>query len=513
MPETKLVLGIDIGTSTAKVVLADPYGLVFIQKSSSYKYCSPLPGYAEQDPADWWGAVCSLTQELFKEHPEMRQRVAAVGVSGQGAGAILIDRSGNVLRPAILALDRRCASDAEHLQSSCGSRVVEISGKLPASYNFEPKLRWIRSYEADIWARTWKALTATSFITYRLTGNPVMNHSDGGIALAYDLFGRQWSSELLSLMELPQSVYCELAECDAIVGQVTEWAAQKTGVPMGVPVVAGGEDTSSAGLAMGVFTPETGQLSLGTFNTVFVPVNFPIAHPQLLAFPHVLPNRTLIGGSMSSGGLSIQWITGIVSGGSSHADSLNDVTREAAALPAGAEGLIFLPYLAGELQPLNDGFARGVFFGLNAEMGRAHLFRAVLEANALAIEHNLSFARSVGAAPQTLIAVGGPTRNALLCQIIADVTGLRVQAMNEHAGAALGSAILAAQGVQLSSFESMQTAHAKPATSYTPNAKRHSVYQAVIATYTALYPRLKDLFPRSSPAMVGKAEAVPHVHI
>ncbi|MGC2401569.1 MAG: FGGY family carbohydrate kinase [Acidobacteriaceae bacterium] len=512
MAKTDLVLGIDVGTSTTKVVLADPYGLVFLQKSASYELSSPLPGYAEQDPADWWGAVCSLTQELFKEHAEMRERIAAVGVSGQGAGAVVIDGSGDILRPAILSLDRRSALDAEHLQSSCGSRVVEISGKLPASYNLELKLRWIKNYEPDIWARTWKVLTATSFITYRLTGNPVMNHSDGGISLAYDLSGRQWSSELLSLMELPRSVYCELAECDAIIGQITELAAQATGIPKGVPVVAGGEDTSSAGLAMGVFAPGTGQLSLGTSNTVFLHVNFPITHAKLLAFPHVLPNRTLIGGSMSSGGLAVQWIAGIVSGGSSQADSLNQATHEAAKLPAGTEGLIFLPYLAGELHPLNDGFARGVFFGLNAEMGRAHLFRAVLEANALAIEHNLSVARTVGAAAQTLIAVGGPTRNALLCQIIADVTGLTLQVMNEHAGAALGSAILAAQGVNLSSLESMQAAHAKPGKLYSPSAERHSLYQKVFTTYTALYPRLKDLFPACS-AIVAEAEAFPHVHV
>ena len=245
MAKQDLVLGIDVGTSTAKVVLADPYGFVFIKKSASYEHASLLPGYAEQDPADWWGAVCSLTQELFREQTEMRQRVAAVGVSGQGAGAILIDGRGATLRPAILSLDRRCALDAEQLQSSCGTRVVEISGKLPASYNLELKLRWVKTHEPEIWARAWKALTATSFITYRLTGNPVMNHSDGGISLAYDLFERRWSSELLSLMELPQSVYCDLAECDAIIGRITERAAQETGIPEDVPVVAGGEDTFS----------------------------------------------------------------------------------------------------------------------------------------------------------------------------------------------------------------------------------------------------------------------------
>jgi xylulokinase len=512
MRKPDLALGIDVGTSTAKLVVADASGAVFLEKSSSYEHSSPQPGYAEQDPADWWGAVCFLTRELFQENPEVRQRIAAVGVSGQGAGAAVIDCDGKVLRPAILSLDTRSALDAEQLQASCGADVVKISGKLPASYNFELKLRWIQRHEPNAWARVWKALTATAFVTYQLTGNPVMNHSDGGICLAYDLFRREWSSVVLEMMNLPREVYCELAECDAIIGRITEQAAQQSGIPIGTPVVAGGEDTSCAGLAMGVLDSGTGLLSMGTSNTMFLSVNAPVVHTDLLAFPHVMAGRNLIGGSMSSGGLAVHWIAGIISGKSSRAETLHEVTEEAAEVPAGADGLIFLPYLAGELHPLNDGFARGVFFGLNAKMGRAHLFRAVLEANALAIAHNLSVASTVGAVPHTLIAVGGPTRNALLCQIISDVTGLRVQVVKEHAASPLGSAILAAHGAGLASMESMQKAHAKPATTYTPRSEFHSLYQKIFTTYVALYPRLKDLYPTLS-ATVPHAEAISHVHV
>jgi xylulokinase len=410
MGQGDLVLGIDVGTGTTKVVLADVHGAVLWQSSSGYGYQCPHPGYAEQNPSDWWHAVCRSTQSLFRENPGCQSRVAAVGVSGQGVAAVLLDRKGAVLRPAILWLDRRSAADAEQLKLTHGHAIAAISGKQPGSYNFEPKLRWIQRHEPEVWSRTWKALTTTSFITYKLTGNPAVNHSDGGICLGYDLTARRWSADLLELMGLPVSIYGDLADSDTIVGTITEDAAAQTGIPFGVPVVAGGEDTSSAGLAMGVFTSETAQLSLGTANTVNVPVDHAAVHPELLSFPHVLRNITLIGGSTSSGGLAVQWITKVLGGNSCTNEQVNQLTEEASRFEPGAGGLIFLPYLAGELQPINDGFARGVFFGLDAEMGREHLTRAVLEGTAMAIEHNLSVAREVGVAPIRLVAVGGGPR-------------------------------------------------------------------------------------------------------
>ena len=506
-----LALGIDVGTGTTKAVLADSRGQILWQASASYHYSSPQPQWAEQNPFDWWRALCQCTHTLFEAHPEAARRVAAVGVSGQGAGAVAVDRHGSVLRPAILWLDRRCAADAADLQDRLGDQIVRTSGKLPASYNFEPKLRWIRENEPQVWARVWKFLTPTAFITFCLSGTPVMNHSDGGICLGYDLAARRWSGELLELLCLPRNVYCDLAECTDVIGTVTARAEAETGIPAGVPVIAGGEDTSSAGLAMGAFSAETGQLSLGTASTVYVPAMRTTVHPQLLAFPHVLPEVNLIGGSMSSGGLSIDWLRTIL-----HADRAVDdpqLLNEAAQLPPGAEGVVFLPYLAGELQPIHDGFARGVFFGLTAEMGRAHLLRAVLEGLAFAIQHNLSIACTVGAAPRRLHAVGGPARNTLLCQIIADVTGLPVHVMDDKGGAALGSALLAAAGAQFASLHPMQAAHAHTRACYSPECSRAGAWQDAFRLYVDLYPRLKTLFARSSAASSSRSRSADvHVH-
>ncbi len=496
MSHPDLALGIDIGTGTTKAVLADVRGQILWQASSSYQYDVPRAQWVEQNPLDWWSALCRCTRSLFAAYPDARGRIAAVAVSGQGVGAVAIDRGGAVLRPAILWLDQRSAADAAELQERHGDQIVRISGKLPGSYNFEPKVRWIQHNEPDIWARTWKVLTPTAFITFCLSGRAVMNHSDGGILLGYDLAGRSWSHELLALLNLPMHVYCDLAECTEVIGTVTPQAEGESGIPAGVPVVGGGEDTSSAGLAMGVFTPDTGQLSLGTASTVYVPAAKTTVHSQLLAFPHVLPEVNLIGGSMSSGGLSIQWIRKILGTDATSEDL--DLLNNASQLAPGTSGLIFLPYLAGELQPINDGFARGVFFGLTAEMGRAHLFRAVLEGLAFAIQHNLSIARTAGAAPRQLLAVGGPSRNALLCQIIADVTGISVHVMDENGGAALGSALLAAAGAGLGSLPAMQKAHARLRASYSPDGSHAPLYQEAFALYLDLYRQVKDLYPRAA---------------
>ena len=311
-----LVLGIDVGTSMTKVTIADVVGKVRWSASRPYQYASTQPGFAEQDPEEWWQAVCEATRSLLHEHPEAVGGIRAVAVSGQGVAAILMDSSQRVLRSALLWLDQRSTAFSDHLSEAHGQEISAISGKAPASYNVEPKLLWIKRNEPEIWARVWKFFTATSYITYRLSGVPVMNHSDGGILLAYDLARNGWSAELLGKMGLPLAIYPELAACDAVIGEVTPQTAAETGLPPGIPVVAGGEDTSSAGLAMAPVSPATGQLSLGTANTIYVPVQRAANHPRLLAFPHVAAGWTLIGGSTAAGGLATRWIAKMLDPGS-----------------------------------------------------------------------------------------------------------------------------------------------------------------------------------------------------
>ncbi|MGH9454607.1 MAG: xylulokinase, partial [Terriglobia bacterium] len=235
---------------------------------------------------------------------------------------------------------------------------------------------------------------------------------------------------------------------------------------------------------------------------MYIPLAEPVVDPRLLAFPHVVSNLTLLGGSMVGGGNAMEWIGRVVRplhGEAVHLspENLATLTREAADTPAGAGGVVFLPYLAGELQPINDGFARGVFFGLSLSTRRGGLVRAVMEGAAFAIRHNLEVARTLGTGPKRLVAVGGPMRNELWCQIIADVTGLPVQVMEEHGGAPLGDAILAAKGAGLiASHRPMVDAHARPRRLFEPRPETRERYEQMFGIFIDLYPRLKDLFPR-----------------
>jgi xylulokinase len=494
-----LTVGIDVGTTATKAVLADLEGKLLRERTAGYAYAKPRPGWAEQDPEDWWQAVCSALREIVKQYPKASEQITGVGVSGQGVAAVLLDGQGRPLRPAILWLDCRSAAQAHETQLRSGERIAAISGKNPAPYNVEPKLLWVKQNEPEIWRRVWKTLTTTAYVTYKLTGRVVMNHSDGGILLGYDLARREWSPEAMELLGIPASVYCELAPCHDVIGAVTEKAAEETGLRPGTPVIAGGEDTSAAGLAMGVTSSEAAQLSMGSASTVYVPLANAAIEPRLLAFPHVVDGLTLVGGSMVAGGNAMDWIAAVVS--ESNDDNafsrIQTLTQEAARVPAGSDGLIFLPYLAGELQPVNNGFARGVFFGLDLSKTRGHVVRAVMEGTAFAIEHNLSITQELGAKVRTLIAVGGPTRNRLWCQIIADVTGIPVQVMQERGGAALGDAILAALGTGLiESPETMQQRHAVAGERFEPDSCRHQVYQQAFRIYKDLYPQVKELFPR-----------------
>jgi xylulokinase len=512
-----LTLGIDVGTTSAKAVVADSGGDFFASATRSYSYTTPEHRQAEQDPEDWWNAVCALTQELLSAHPEIRSRLRAIGISGQGVAAVILGHNRKPLRNAILWLDTRSAAQATQLCESHGKIIAAISGKTPAAYNVEPKLLWLRQHEPANWNSIWKVMTTTAYVTFRLTDQAVMNHSDGGILLSYDLNKRRWSEEALACMNLPRSIFCELAPCHEVIGEITPEAASQTGLRAGLPVIAGGEDTSSAGLAMGVVSENDVQLSMGSASTVFVPLRRPVSDSRLLAFPHVLDGLTLLGGSMVAGGLAADWLVKAL-GGTPDApepksEALNALTARATQVEPGSHGLIFLPYLAGELQPVNDGFARGVFFGLGLQTDKGHLFRAVLEGTAFAIAHNLSLARESGASPEQIYAVGGPIRNDLWCQIISDVTGMPLHAMEDRGGAALGDAILAGMGAQLFADPLvMRRAHAKFRKSFLPDREFHREYRRLFAVYREIYPRLQDLFPRLLPEE-PKSEIAENVHL
>jgi xylulokinase len=487
-----LVLGLDVGTSRIKGVMTTADGRVLAKTTVEYPTAFPRPGWAEQDPSDWWQGVVRAVRTLTAQ---VEGRVAGIGVSGQGCAVTLIDARGQVIRPAIIWMDSRSEPQSEQLSLCCDAEILARNGKMPAPYNADPVFKWLMDNEPASIEAAETSLTTTAYVNYRLTGRKVENLSDASILLAFDLEDKTWSQPLIERFGIPPRLYPPLAECDQVIGSLSAAAAEELGLPVGVPVIAGGEDTSSAGLAIGAV--HTGQtfLSLGTAGTVYVPVSRVSVHPQLLTFLHVLPGQVLLGGSMVAVGASLNWCRNLLDPKMDN-DTLTGLAAES---EPGAGRLIFLPYLSGELQPINDGYARGMLFGMSLSTNRADVVRAVLEGTAFAITHNLSVIESLGIPVHEIRAVGGPTRSPIWCQIIADITGKPLSVMADDGGAALGNALLAAKGVGLIpdlSAAALRTARVEQ--SYEPNPSLVERYQGLFEIYCALYPQVKEQYRRLS---------------
>lgn len=483
-----LLLGIDVGTSTIKAVLITPRGEVRAVAQHAYETAHLRPGWVEQDPLDWWHGVVAATRAVIAQAGANPAQVAGISASGQGCALTLLDEHDAIVRPAITAMDSRSEPQAQQMRDCCSEDILTLSGKQPAPYNSDPTLMWIAQHEPHHLARTRINLTTTGYINYRLTGRPVENISDASLLFAFDLTRGAWSEDLIAEFGLPRHLYPEVAGCAEVIGGLAEEAAAALGLRAGTPVVAGGEDTSSAGLAMGVVRPGQAFLSMGTASTLYVLQAQPVFHPQAIAFYHVLPGQILLGGSMVAGGAALKWAGQAIAPDLDY-DALSTL---AAASPPGADGVIFLPYLSGELQPINDGNARAVFFGMSLSTRREHLVRAVIEGTAYAIAHNLEVAAAVGAQVTQIRAAGGPMRSAIWRQIIADVTGCEVAVLADNPGAPFGDALLAGAGVGLiDDLPELASRAAGRAAVYRPDPSAHAYYQHLFAIYRELYPALK----------------------
>lgn len=484
----ELLIGIDVGTSSVKAILTTPDGQIIKRASVEYPTYFPYPGWAEQDPRDWWHGVVQSVRML--EAPSYG-KVVGIGVSGQGCAVTLIDWKGQVIRPAIIWMDSRSEPQCQHLRDCCLEDVLAQNGKMPAPYNTDPVLMWLCENEPSAIEASQTSLTTTAYINFILTGNLVANISDASILMAFDLERMTWSQDLIQSFDVPARLYPPLAACDQVIGKLTPAAAQELGLSAGIPVIAGGEDTSSAGLASGSVKQGMAFLSLGTAGTIYVPADRKTVHPHLLTFMHVLNSQYLLGGSMAALGASLSWCQKLL-GDSLDFEGMLALAQES---EPGAGQLIFLPYMSGELQPINDGNARGVLFGLSLSTEKKNIVRAILEGTAFAIAHNLDIIEALGISISEVRAVGGPTRSALWCQVIADIIGRPLNVVSNEGGAPLGDALLAAKGVGLiQDLTETALKVVRIERTYQPDRGLSDFYQGLFSIYRQLYPQLKEQF-------------------
>jgi xylulokinase len=490
------VIGIDASTTATKAVLIDEAGRVVGVGASEYGFEMPQPGWSEQSPELWWDGAVGAIRSVLTETGVSGDEVAAVGLTGQMHGLVLLDKTDAVLRPAILWNDQRTAAECDVIREAVGpQRLVEITGNDALTGFTAPKLVWVRDHEPEVWSRVAHVLLPKDYVRLRLTGEYALDKADGAGTILFDLAARDWSPEVLAALEIDPAWMPPTHEGPEVTGVVTAGAAAATGLRAGTPVVAGGGDQSANGVGVGVVDPGTMALSLGTSGVVFAATDRPIHEPRgvVHAFCHAVPGRWHMMSVMLSAAGSLRWFRDALAPGV----EFGDLVAVAADVAPGSDGLLFLPYLTGERSPHPDPAARGAFVGLTLAHDRRHMTRAVLEGVAFGLRDGLDLMLEAGMpAPDQIRASGGGTASALWRQILADVLDVELATVDTTEGAAYGAGLLGAVGAGW--YPSVGAAaaanvHATPVASPGPDASR---YREVHGEYRDLYPALSPTFRR-----------------
>lgn len=488
-------LGIDTSTTSSKALLIDESGVVMAVVSSPHTLQSPKPLWSEQDPLEWWGAVTTSIKAVLEKAGISGEQVAALGLTGQMHGLVLLDEAENVLPSAILWNDQRTQAQCDEINARIGkSRFLQITGNVALTGFTAPKILWVQQNEPDVYARTRHILLPKDFIRLKLTGEYAMDKADGAGTVLFNLKARNWSDEVLSALGIPRSWMPVTYEGCEFTGLVTPEAAAVTGLKAGTPVVAGGGDQAAQAVGAGVVDAGSVALALGTSGVVFAATESALIEPEgrLHAFCHALPGRWHFMGVMLSAAGSLQWYRDTLAPGMSFDDLLN----EAKGVPPGSEGLQFLPYLSGERTPHPDPLARGAFIGLTLRHGRGHMTRAVLEGVAFGLKDSFTLIKKAGLVTTTQVrASGGGTKNVLWRQILASVLEAELVTVNTTEGAAFGAALLAGVGAGAwANVPAACRATVKITGSTQPDQAQIGVYRKPYALYSELYPILKAKF-------------------
>jgi xylulokinase len=503
------VIGVDIGTQSTKAVLVSERGAIVAQHAQAYRVDTPRPLWAEQWPAVWLDAVQACIRGVMKRSGVAPTVVEALCIDSlYGGSGVPVDAAGEAVHPCLIWMDRRAQDEVEWVRAQVDAeRLMAITGNGIDSYYGYTKMLWLRDKMSQVWSRIHQFLPPNTWVNAQLTGVVAVDHSAAGnLGGVYDMAQRGWSDEALRLLGIPRAMMPErlVASSDVVGPLRPDWAA-RLGLPAGLPVVAGGVDAAVATLAAGATRAGNHVAMIGTsmcWGTVRASVD---ARHGLIGMPHVFngANDLYVFGGAITAGASVAWFrdnfcaADVEAARQQGIDVHALIERDAAPLPPGAAGLLFLPYLMGERSPLWDAQASGAFVGLGLHHGRAHLYRAVLEGVAYALRHNIETGqRGAGTLDEHLVVVGGASRSDLWMQIIADVTGLPVHTIAEDIEASLGAALLAAYGVGLIDADQVRRGWVQPAERARPGGDAQRRYDALFGQYVALYPALRPVMHR-----------------
>ncbi|MGC9075565.1 MAG: xylulokinase [Candidatus Bipolaricaulaceae bacterium] len=442
-------LAIDIGTSVTKVVAFDEKGRICVQARASYPTHRPQPGWAEQDPEDWWKAVSEATRLVMRKLRSPKRRVEAVGLTGQMHGLVLLGRNGKPLLPCLIWMDTRAGNQAKALAKSVGEqKLLSRTGNRPIPAFPAAKFLWVRENLPRIYKGVRWLLMPKDYIGYRLTGVIGTDPSDASGTLLYNLQLKDWDEEIVGVTGLRREFLPPISSSTSLLGKVTAKAAKELPLPAGTPVILGGGDLATSALGVGAVTPEQVGLILGTAGQLLFAVSE--SFDQLLGkfylFAHALPGSFLGLGTLPTGGAALAWLARALKVGEKGIEKL---ISSATDIPPGANGLFFLPYLAGTGTPYMDYEVRAAFLGLAEAHGPEHIVRAVLEGIGYALRDSLQLLWDLGMCKKEIMIAGGSMRSRALRQIFADILGRPLHLVRTIDASPLGTFFLTAVGLGL----------------------------------------------------------------
>ena len=488
-----LSLGIDLGTTSVKVLLLHRSGRVEAKASAAYPLHTPRPGWVEQDPEDWWRGTCdALRQVLGGIDPG---RLGALSLSGQLNGALFLDESLQPLRPVPIWLDHRAAEACQRVEDGGqGPRLLEVARQRLTPVNTLAKILWVRDHEPEVYERAIVVLLPKDWLRLRLTGSAGTDLTDASVTAALDLRERRWSSEILEAAGVDEGLLPALSRSTDVVGSVTDEAAAATGLPPGTPVCAGGGDMPCLAVGSGVVRPGVVSLGIGTaaHATAYAADLesaadsaaeglWPMCHPDGQGYAWL--------GCSFTGGESLRWLTGLLETG------FEDSLADAGQVDPGSGGVVFAPWLEGRATPGPDPAARACFLGLSLRHGRGHLVRAVLEGVAYDLRECLECFRAAGLEDEEIRIGEGGMRSALWRQIVADVVGAPVRILAVDDPSALGAALIASVGTGIfRDFEEACEASVRLGECVEPEAGGRAVYEEGFESYRQVYPAQREWY-------------------
>lgn len=491
-------IGIDSSTTATKALLMDAAGEVVGVASHGYTFETPQPLWSEQHPDLWWDATAKSIRDVVVDAGIDASEVKGIGLTGQMHGLVLLDENGEVLRPSILWNDQRTGAQCDEIRNRLGKeRLIQITGNDALTGFTAPKILWVQDNEPDVWAKTRTILLPKDFVRYKLTGEYAIDKAGGAGTLLFDLAERDWSAEVLAALNIPAEYMPPTYEGPQATAGLSDDAAQATGLTAGIPVVGGGGDQAAAAVGTGAVREGVVSLSLGTSGVVFATMDTPAVEPdgRLHAFCHAVPGKWHFMGVMLSAAGSLQWYRDTLAAGADFGELLETARN----IPAGSDGLLFLPYLSGERTPHPDPLARGAFIGLTVRHTQEHMTRAVIEGVSYGLRDSFELMKNAGLTGVTQVRVtGGGAKSQLWRQILADILGVEIVTVNAEEGAAYGAAILAAVGHGV--WPDVETACDATIhlTGSDKPGENQAAYEAAYPLYQALYPALKDNFAEIS---------------